>query len=108
MHLFCTIPLLRMMQGGPTMSTIAGAGSTAVSRNQAKIPARAGRRINFLPYGLVIPILLYEGLLIIFPIAQGIYGSFTQIELASNRPPTWIGLANYERMLSDPEFWKVL
>ena len=85
------------------MSTLEAAGSTAVSMNQAKSPARARRRLNFLPYGLVIPIILYEGLLIIFPIAQGIYGSFTQIELASNKPPTWIGLANYQRMLSDPE-----
>lgn len=46
--------------------------------------------------------------MIVYPIAQGIYGSFTRIELASNRPPVWIGWANYERMLGDPGFWKVL
>jgi multiple sugar transport system permease protein len=46
--------------------------------------------------------------MIIYPIAQGIYGSFQQIELASNVEPTWVGLANYQRMFSDPDFWKVL
>ncbi|MEP7198476.1 MAG: sugar ABC transporter permease [Chloroflexota bacterium] len=69
---------------------------------------RARRRVHVLPYALVIPILLYEGLLILYPIAQGIYGSLTQIELASNRAPKWIGFANYERMLADPEFWQVM
>jgi len=44
----------------------------------------------------------------VYPIAQGVYGSFTRIELASSRPPVWIGLANYSRMLADPDFWKVL
>src|SRR5438132_4095332 len=86
----------------------ASAGSIAVSMNQAKIPQHGRRRLHVLPYALVLPIILYEGVLILYPIAQGIYGSFQQIELASNRPPTWIGWANYERMLNDPEFWMVM
>jgi multiple sugar transport system permease protein len=57
---------------------------------------------------LVLPIILYEGLMIVYPIAQGIYGSFTRIELASNRAATWVGLDNYARMLGDPAFWKVM
>jgi multiple sugar transport system permease protein len=61
-----------------------------------------------LPYALALPIILYEIAMIIYPIAQGIYGSFQQIELASNVEPTWVGLANYQRMFSDPDFWKVL
>ncbi len=44
----------------------------------------------------------------IYPIAQGFIGSFQQIELAGGRAPTWVGLANYQRMLTDPEFWKVM
>src|SRR5437762_598727 len=86
------------------MSSTAGA---AVSMNQAKAPPRTPR-FHLLPYGLVLPIILYEGFLILYPIAQGIYGSFQNIELASNRPPTWVGLANYVRMLNDPEFWMVM
>ena len=75
--------------------------------NQAKAP-RARRRLHVLPYALALPIVLYEIALIVYPIAQGIYGSFQQIELAANTPPTWVGLANYQRMLSDPEFWQVM
>ena len=37
--------------------------------NQAKVPARARKRIRWLPYLLVLPIVLYDGLLIIYPIA---------------------------------------
>jgi multiple sugar transport system permease protein len=66
------------------------------------------KRIHWLPYMIVLPILLYEGILILFPIVQGIYGSFTRIELASRTAPVWVGFANYERMFRDPEFWKVL
>jgi multiple sugar transport system permease protein len=84
------------------------AGSAPLSINQAKVPARTRRRLRLLPYFLVIPIVLYEGLFLIYPIAQGIYGSFTRIELAGGKRPTWIGLDNYVRMVNDPAFWKVM
>jgi multiple sugar transport system permease protein len=61
-----------------------------------------------LPYALALPIILYEIAMIVYPIAQGVYGSFQQIELASNIEPTWVGLANYRRMFSDPDFWMVM
>lgn len=70
--------------------------------------ARARRRRNLLPYALALPIVLYELALIIYPIAQGFVGSFQQIELAANAQPKWVGLANYQRMFSDPDFWKVM
>ena len=76
--------------------------------NQATRITRPRRRLHLLPYMLVLPILLYEGLMILYPIAQGVYGSFTRIELAANHPAAWIGWANYERMLGDPSFWKVM
>jgi multiple sugar transport system permease protein len=84
------------------------AGSAPLSINQTKAPIRSRRRLRLLPYALVLPIVLYEGLLLIYPIAQGIYGSFTRIELAGGRAPTWIGLDNYIRMVNDPAFWKVM
>jgi multiple sugar transport system permease protein len=80
----------------------------AVAVNESKTPARVRPRRNLLPYVLILPVILYECAIIIFPILQGIYGSFTHIELASNVPQTWVGLANYQRMLSDPAFWKVM
>ncbi|MBU6349529.1 MAG: sugar ABC transporter permease [Chloroflexi bacterium] len=61
-----------------------------------------------LPYLLVLPILVYEGILLVYPIVRGVVGSFQSIELATNVAPEWVGLKNYQRMLSDPEFWKVM
>ncbi len=66
------------------------------------------RRTHFLPYLLALPIILYETIFLVSPIAQGIYGSFTNIQLASNRPTIWVGLANYARMFADAEFWSSL
>lgn len=74
-------------------------------------PGGRGRRRwrrYLLPFALALPILLYEGVLVVYPIAQGIVGSFQRIELASNVAPTWVGLDNYARMFSDPSFWMVL
>ena len=68
----------------------------------------ARRNLHLLPYVLALPIILYELLMIVYPIAQGIYGSFQQIELAANEPPTWVGFANYQRMLADDGFWHVI
>lgn len=82
--------------------------STAMSLEQGATAPNARRRRNLLPYLLVLPILIYEGVLIVYPILQGIYGSFTRIELASKTPPKWVGWANYQRMLTDPEFWMVM
>src|SRR5690349_13519554 len=90
------------------MSSIADASSAEERMNPAKARPRARRRIRWLPYALALPIVLYEIALIVYPIAQGIYGSFQQIELAANSEPTWVGLANYQRMLSDPDFWQVM
>ena len=90
------------------MSYRADASSPAGQMSQAKAAPPARRRLHLLPYILVLPIILYEVALIVYPIAQGILGSFQQIELAANRPPRWVGLDNYQRMFSDPAFWKVM
>ena len=89
------------------MSSRADASDAQDRRNRAKAHARRRGRRHVLPYALALPIVLYEIVLIVYPIAQGIYGSFQQIELAADTPPTWVGLANYRRMLSDPDFWRV-
>jgi multiple sugar transport system permease protein len=76
--------------------------------NQTKVAERPRRRRRLLPYLLALPIILYEVGLIIYPIGQGVYGSFQQIQLAANIPPKWIGLDNYRRMFDDPAFWLVM
>ena len=83
------------------------------SSRRASRPARGQatrrrRRLHWLPYALALPIVLYEIALIVFPIGQGILGSFQRIELAANVAPAWVGLDNYQRMFGDPAFWKVM
>src|SRR5262245_61083812 len=90
------------------MSSLANTSGAENTTSSAKSPRKASRRRNWLPYILLLPIILYEFALIVYPIVQGFLGSFQQIELASNTPPSWIGLANYQRMLSDPEFYQVM
>jgi multiple sugar transport system permease protein len=86
-------------------TTVGEAGfRTSKLRTQRRSPSL--RRL--LPYLLVLPILLYEGVMVLSPIAQGIYGSFTNLVLLSDKPTEWVGTANYERMLADPDFWRVL
>jgi multiple sugar transport system permease protein len=64
------------------------------------------RRPFLLPYLLMAPVALYIGLLLLYPIGQGIYTSFTHTELLSAAPPRFVGLANYQRMLGDAAFWR--
>jgi len=64
------------------------------------------RRSNWLPYLLALPILAYEGVFILYPIGQGIASSFTRTDVG--RPVTFVGLANYQRMLTDLSFWVVV
>lgn len=90
------------------MSTTTDTTSTVVHTGQATAASPSRRRLRLLPYALALPIILYELLLIVYPIGQGILGSFQQIELAANIPPRWVGLDNYKRMFSDPQFWQVM
>ncbi len=69
-------------------------------------PGRRRRKITWLPYLLVLPILLYEFVFIIYPIYQGVESSFTK-QPNIGKPATWTGLDNYRRMLSSDSFWEV-
>src|SRR5438874_9207300 len=83
------------------------AGPTAIaSRTEALSPLGRHRRRNWLPYLLAVPILAYEGVFILYPIGQGIASSFTRTDVG--RPVTFVGLSNYQRMLTDPSFWVVM
>lgn len=85
-----------------------GQTRAAAGGGQRRGAGRRPVRRPLLPYLLVLPILLYEGILLVYPIARGVIGSFQSIELATNVAPEWVGLKNYQRMLGDPEFWKVM
>ncbi len=58
-----------------------------------------------LPYLLALPILIYEGIFILYPMAVGVQYSLSNIEAGSSAS-SWVGLANYQRMLTDSVFWQ--
>jgi multiple sugar transport system permease protein len=53
---------------------------------------------------LAVPIVFYVGIRF-YPTFQAFWLSFTNWDLL--RPARFIGLANYQRMLGDPQFWQV-
>lgn len=71
-------------------------------------------------YAMVLPVVVVIGVLVLLPLVQGVYYSFTNINEATianpilDRPATyeWVGLTNYLNVLSgDPsygDFWAVL
>jgi multiple sugar transport system permease protein len=82
---------------------------TKAAREPALLSASRSRRTAAAtPYWLALPVILYVGVLLIYPIGQGIYTSFTRTELLSGTPPVWVGWANYQRMAADPGFWRSL
>src|SRR6266542_1465946 len=80
--------------------------ASAAASRAATLSARPSRRRNWLPYLLALPIVAYETLFILYPIGQGVASSFTRTDVG--RPVTFVGLANYQRMLTEPSFWLVL
>jgi multiple sugar transport system permease protein len=53
------------------------------------------------------PWLLTLGVFWLYPLLYSLYLSFTRYRTLGNKA-TWVGLANYERLFSDPIFWKAL
>lgn len=66
--------------------------------------SKVGRRRDYLPYMLALPIIIYETIFILIPIVQQLISSFTS-DMFGIGAVKWVGLANYERMLADKNFW---
>jgi multiple sugar transport system permease protein len=56
---------------------------------------------------ILIPILLVIALLIYYPALDSLQTSLTSRNLRINRPPNFVGLENYLKLLGDSEFWQV-
>jgi multiple sugar transport system permease protein len=61
-------------------------------------------RRDLLPYLLALPIIIYEGIFILVPIVQQFFSSFTS-DVIGLGAVKWTGLANYDRMFHDKNFW---
>ncbi len=75
-----------------------------LARREA-LAARNVRRFDWLPVWLVAPASLLMSGLLIYPIAQGILLSFFNTRILNYAHGRFIGLANYQFLLSDPYFW---
>jgi putative chitobiose transport system permease protein len=64
------------------------------------------RRLSATPYLFLAPALVLLAVFVAYPIVSVVYYSFTDYDIV--RPPTFIGLDNYERLVADPVFWKAL
>ena len=64
------------------------------------------RRLTATPYLFLAPALALIAVFVLYPILSVIYYSFTDYDIV--RPPVFVGLDNYERLLADPTFWKAL
>lgn len=60
------------------------------------------------PYLFMLPALLILGLTVFWPSAQALYLSLTEYGYDITQPPEWVGLANFQRLLTDSIFWKTL
>lgn len=60
------------------------------------------------PYLFLLPALIILGLTVIWPAFQAFYLSFTRYEYDITQAPEWIGLANFQRLMTDKIFWQTL
>ena len=56
-------------------------------------------------WAFMAPAILFIGIFSIYPLLNTIYMSFTKYNIASGRPMTFNGLANYQRLFSQPQFF---
>lgn len=70
---------------------------------------KSDRLLPFLtPYFFLLPALIVLGFSVFWPTLQAFYLSLTQFDYSLTETPRWIGLANFQRLLTDPLFWKCL
>jgi putative chitobiose transport system permease protein len=64
------------------------------------------RKRSITPYTFLLPALVLLGIFVVYPIIAVIYYSFTDYDIV--RPPVWVGLDNYVKLVNDPTFWTAL
>lgn len=72
-----------------------------------KINVRWGRRVSdrALKVYFLVPTFALLLFMIVFPLIWSLYLSFTRYNAVAEAPPEFVGVANFARILSDPEVW---
>jgi putative chitobiose transport system permease protein len=63
-------------------------------------------RFRLTPYLFLLPALALVATFVLYPIVAVVFYSFTDYDIITS--PEWVGVANYERLIADPTFWKAL
>jgi putative chitobiose transport system permease protein len=63
-------------------------------------------RFRATPYLFLAPAVALIGVFVVYPILAVFYYSFTDYDIV--RPPVWVGLQNFQRILGDETFWLAL
>lgn len=79
--------------------------SISTSLKSPALGLKRRRRIDLLPYLLVLPLAVFLGAILLFPIGRGIFNSFFSIDFLAPEQGKFVAFANYERMVEDPGFW---
>jgi multiple sugar transport system permease protein len=79
----------------------------AIPEARVRVGSGNRTRVSWLPYLLAGPILIYEGIFLLYPIYKGLKSSLYE-QKALGRPETWAGLDNYRRLFNDDDFWATL
>lgn len=84
--------------------------STSTQHTSAEIQAQqAGSRRQLSDTNIVrlfvLPTIFLLIVMNIFPLIYSLFLSFTNYSVIANQPPQWVGLENYQRILSDERFW---
>ena len=64
------------------------------------------KKFSLTPYLFLAPALLVIAVFVVYPIVAVFYYSFTEYNIVT--PPEWVGLANYQKLLTDRVFWQAL
>jgi multiple sugar transport system permease protein len=67
---------------------------------------RLARRQALAAWGFMLPSLVVLGIFVVYPMTQALYLSFTEYNVI--QPARWIGLENYQQLVSDPAFRNAL
>lgn len=63
---------------------------------------------NITPYIFIAPCAVLMGIILLYPLGEGIVSSFLNINLLAPLPLKFVGLANFIRLFKDPMFWGAL